>query len=89
MLPLNQSSHPELLLRVEPEEGRRTLGVDHGDEALRAVGAGRARDDAARLVRVVRPRVRDDLVVIGLVDDEHDPEPTEPFPATFTITRWR
>ena len=41
----------ELLLRVEAEEGRRPVGVDHPDQPSGAVGTLRPDDDAARLVR--------------------------------------
>src|SRR5580700_8051266 len=55
--------HLELLGGVEFVERRRARGVGHRDEAFRAIGAGRARDYSARLVRVVAAGVRDDLVV--------------------------
>jgi hypothetical protein len=51
---------PELLHRVEAVERGRTLGVLHGDEPLRHALA--PRDDATRLIGMVGPGMRNDLV---------------------------
>src|SRR4051794_5510974 len=64
---------PEQVLAVELEERRRAGRVEHRDEALRSVAARRSGDDAARLVRVVAARMRDDLIDEVLADPKHPP----------------
>jgi hypothetical protein len=57
--------------RVELVERRRPRGVEHRDEPLGTVAALGAGDDAAGLVRVVRPGVGHDGVVGRAVDAQH------------------
>ena len=62
---------PQQVHRVELVERRRPGGVHHRDEPLGAVVTPGPGDDAARLVGVVPPGVRDDRVDEVLADDEH------------------
>ena len=64
---------PQQVAGVELVEGRRAGGVQHRDEALRAVGAVRPGDHPARLVRVVPAGVRDDLLDEIGSDHQHVP----------------
>src|SRR4051794_28832479 len=64
---------PEQVLAVELEECRRPGRVEHRDEPLRPVAAGRPGDDPACLVGMVAARVRDDLVDEVLADPKHPP----------------
>src|SRR4051794_15649448 len=79
---------PEQVLAVELEERRRAGRVQHRNEALGPVAAGRARDDATRLVRVVSSGVRDDLVDQVLADPKHPTSLGQPATATVSAA-WR
>src|SRR5260221_5059867 len=62
---LHLAPHPQLLHRVEPVERRRALSIGHRYEPLGPVTSGRPRDDAACLVRMIRPGIGDHLVDEG------------------------
>src|SRR5690606_15073391 len=67
---------PQLLHRVEPVEGGRTLRILHRDVSRGRVRTGGARDHAARLVRVVPAGVGDDRRDDLLADAQHGLQPT-------------
>src|SRR5262249_45914008 len=69
---------PQLLQRVEPVERRGPLGVGHGDEPLRPVAPGRARDYPARFVRIVGTGMSHDLVIQRRTDRQHGGERSRP-----------
>src|SRR5687768_7853308 len=76
----------ELLLRIEAEEGRRAVRVDHSDQSGRYVSALRPDNHPTRLIRMIFPSVGDHGVHVLAGDLQHGgqtrgdapPQPSHP-----------